>query len=32
MAYQMAGYSVDWMVWKMVEPRDERMAAEMVGW
>ena len=20
------------MVWKMAEPRDERMAAEMVGW
>jgi len=28
----MAGYSVDWMVWKMAEPTDERMAAEMVGW
>ena len=27
----MAGYLVDWMVWKLVEPRDERMAGEMVG-
>ena len=28
----MAGYLVEMTVWKLVEPRVERMAGEMVGW